>query len=214
MIPFVKNKRCIIRSLISVFIVIITLFLSCCSGDSEKASVPDVTPDPKSSPADEENEIISYEIPFQSEIIRTDAGGLYIDHPAVYVFRDRADLEMYYNNNKEKFYFGRALYEYDGQKEKSFIEIIKKYDDDYFDENQIICIMMSDGTSCVRHTVENIMKEGNTVHIMSTSHFPGKDKMILADSSEWHILLEVSKADTGNINRSNIKIHNSVELDL
>ena len=213
MIPFVKNKRFLIRSLISVFIVIIMLFLSCCSGDSEKASVPDITPDPKSSPADEEKKVKSHEIGFHAEIIRTNGEYDYLFYPA-FVFSDQESLYKYYEENKDNYDLDGEWFENPDEKESIFFNIIKKYDEDFFAHNQLICILMEDGTGCVKHLVERVIKNGNDIHVMSSTHYYGKDYVSTSDMAEWHILIEVSRADTGEIAPENIKVHNRVAFDL
>ena len=212
MIPFVKNKRFLIRSLISVFIVIIMHFISCCSGDSKKGSESDPTPAPKSSLADEEKKVKSHEIGFHAEIIRTNGESDNLFHP-VFVFNDHDTLYKYYEENKDNYDLD-GEFENPDEKENIFFNIIKKYDEDFFAHNQLICILMEDGTGCVKHLVERVIKNGNDIHVMSSTHYYGKDYVSTSDMAEWHILIEVRRADTGEIAPENIKVHNRVAFDL
>lgn len=139
-------------------------------------------------------EVTAQEQKFSAQYIRTNG---YIDgqeYPYYVIIRSVKDLERYYAQNKgiydlekhEKVYSDTTV---------GWLDAIEKYDEEYFKANDLIMMVLEEGSGSIRHEVKSVIKNPDgsfAVDIKRDVPEIGTD-----DMAEWHIFLEI---DCGKIN--------------
>ncbi len=139
-------------------------------------------------------EISAQEQKFTAQYIRTDGYINGQEYPYYVVIRSVEDLNRYYSQNKD-------IYDLE-KKEKVYadgtigwLDAIEKYDDEYFKANDIIMMVLEEGSGSNRHEVKSVIKNPDgsfAVDIQRNVPEMGTD-----DMAEWHIFLEI---ECGKIN--------------
>ncbi len=148
-------------------------------------------------------EVTAQEQKFSAQYIRTNG---YIDgqsYPYYVVIRSVEDLNSYYSRNKD-------LYDLE-KKEKVYadttigwLDAIEKYDDEYFKANDLIMIVLEEGSGSNRHEVKSVIKNpdgGFSVDIARDVPEVGT-----CDMAEWHIILEIECGKINPLTRVDITI--------
>lgn len=139
-------------------------------------------------------EISAQECKFSAQYIRTNG---YIDgqeYPYYVIIRSVKDLERYYEQNKD-------IYDLEEQEKVyadttiGWLDAIEKYDEEYFKANDLIMIVLEEGSGSIRHEVKSVVKNPDgsfAVEIERDVPEVGTD-----DMAEWHIIVE---PECGKIN--------------
>lgn len=135
---------------------------------------------------------------FDAQYIRTDGYSEERSYPYCIVIDYKEELEAYYDANKEQFDLER--------KEKvyldttiGFLDACDKYDDVYFERQNLVLIVLEEGSGSIRHEItdvrahrdENGAALGWDITIDRIVPEVGTD-----DMAQWHLFLEVQM---GNI---------------
>ena len=134
---------------------------------------------------------------FEAQYIRTDgdsADGVYPYHA---VIDSKEELMAYYEANKNLFDLERR----DGVYSDStigFLDACDKYDDSYFDSQNLVLIVLQEGSGSVRHEITDVRARcdnkgaqlGWNIKVKSTA-----PEVVTDDMAQWHLFLEVQMGD-------------------
>jgi hypothetical protein len=135
---------------------------------------------------------------FAAQYIRTDGYSENRNYPYHVVIDSKEELEDYYEANKELFDLARNEVVY-SDNTIGFLDACDKYDDSYFENRNLVLIILEEGSGSVRHEItdvsvrsdENGASLGWDISINKIVPEIGTD-----DMAQWHLFLEVQ---TGNI---------------
>ncbi len=121
------------------------------------------------------------------QYIRTNGRAPDAEFPSSLIIRSKQELLDYYENNK-------AYYNMDSAHDESpaFLDAIKRYDDAYFAEHELLIVLMEEPSSDIRHKVNrmwDVIIEGERIYNISITSF--KSMYGDSDMAQWHILIEL-----------------------
>ena len=149
------------------------------------------------------------EIPDESSItydvqyIRTNGYHEGAEYPIVKIIRSVNELNAYYNANKDKYDLERHEKVYKDTT-IGFLDACDKYDEAYFEKQELIIVLLEEGSGSVRHKVESvIIGSDDFCYISIDTMVPevGTD-----DMAEWHILIE-PEADVDIASESDVIVY-------
>ena len=146
------------------------------SADSKQPDQPDSTVSA--------NEPQYYE--FTEWEVRTDGYHDGVQYPQVFFIRSRAELDDYIERNKSLYQFEFAE---GGDSYYSFVEAAARYPESWFEDHQLILVLLEEGSGSIRHSLADLSDTGLTV--IRTVPEVGTD-----DMAEWHLFIETDKANT------------------
>ncbi len=148
-------------------------------------------------------EVTAQEQKFSAQYIRTDG---FIDgqeYPYYVIIRSVEDLNRYYSQNKD-------IYDLE-KKEKVYadttigwLDAIEKYDDEYFRANDLIMIVLEEGSGSNRHEVKSVIKNPDGSFAVDIARIV--PEVGTEDMAEWHILLEIECGKINPLTRVNIAL--------
>lgn len=185
-----KNFLKYLFSLIMCFAIVFS-FVSCDKNDISSKT--------QNILADENINITSHK--FNTQYARTNKASYDNTDPETVIIRSKEELENYYNSNKTLYNFERG-----DDYGKSFLEIYKKYDNNYFENQILILLSIVADSGSPRYSI-NELKTINENNVTKTKIdiariIPGD---ITADLAAWHIFLEPER-DFKIENPENIEI--------
>ncbi|MGI6510154.1 MAG: hypothetical protein ACOX1L_06225 [Erysipelotrichaceae bacterium] len=119
---------------------------------------------------------------FSVQYIRTDGYHEDAIYPVIKIIRSANELNEYYQQNKEK---------YNLDSTSGFNSACKKYDDNYFNNQILIIVLLEEGSGSNRHEVKSLtyLDDGSlTINIERTIPEIGT-----CDMAQWHLLIEPAK---------------------
>ncbi len=129
---------------------------------------------------------------FDAQYIRTDGYHDNVKYPKVTVITSKDELDKYYNANKDLYFLDHVDKVY-SDTTIGFIDACEKYDDEYFEDNILILVLLEEGSGSIRHEVKAVKAYNGNVEIDIDVHCP---EICTEDMAEWHIMIEVGK-DSG-----------------
>ncbi|MGI6608494.1 MAG: hypothetical protein ACOX1F_05915 [Erysipelotrichaceae bacterium] len=137
------------------------------------------------------------DIVFEVQYIRTDGYHEDVKYPLVKIIRSAEELNKYYQENKDKYNLNDK-----SDSSMGFLNVIDKYDEDYFKNQALIIILLEENSGSNRHSVKNITSEDGMLVINIERTVP---EIGTCDMAQWHILIEI-KSDIGVISESDIAV--------
>ncbi len=136
----------------------------------------------------------SVAVAFTAHYIRTD--GYIADeiYPKAYRITSAGEWENYYEENKDRYDFDRTV---NPELPVALIDLADGYDDAFFEKNDLIVLVLEEGSGSIRHEVTELTLvpdasgDGYTLRPVITRIVPGS---MTEDMAEWHILIETEKA--------------------
>lgn len=130
---------------------------------------------------------------FDAQYIRTDGYSGERSYPYHVVIDSREELAAYYEANQELFDLERKEKVY-ADTTIGFLDACDKYDDAYFEQQNLVLIILEEGSGSVRHEItdvrarydENGTSQGWNITIDRIVPEVGTD-----DMAQWHLLLEI-----------------------
>lgn len=122
---------------------------------------------------------------FEAQYVRTDGYHAGMQYPRITVIRSRAELDAYYEANKNLYNLERR----DGSI-AGFLNACDKYDEVYFESQDLILVLLEEGSGSVRHEVTGVRQDpvsGNWT-ITIKRRIP---EIGTSDMAEWHIFVEI-----------------------
>lgn len=135
---------------------------------------------------------------FEAQYIRTDGYSDDRSYPYCVVIDSKEELEAYYDANKEQFDFERKEVVY-SDTTIGFLDACDKYDAAYFERNNLILIILEEGSGSVRHEITDVRAqrdENGTALGWNISVDSFAPEVVTDDMAQWHLFLEVQM---GNI---------------
>ncbi|MBR6506921.1 MAG: serpin family protein [Clostridia bacterium] len=139
---------------------------------------------------------------FDAQYIRTDGYHDNVKYPKVTVITSKDELDEYYNANKDLYFLDHVDKVY-SDTTIGFIDACEKYDNEYFEDNILILVLLEEGSGSIRHEVKSVKTSGSNVEIDIEVNIPEE---CTDDMAEWHIMIEADK-DSGIEKGDNIKVN-------
>lgn len=139
---------------------------------------------------------------FDAQYIRTDGYHDNVKYPKITVIKSTDELNEYYNANKDLYFLDHVDKVY-SDTTIGFIDACEKYDDEYFEENILILVLLEEGSGSIRHEVKSVKAYRGNVEIDIAVKCP---EVCTEDMAEWHIIIEIDK-DSGIENNDNFKVN-------
>ena len=136
------------------------------------------------------------DVDFKAQYIRTNGYSDGEEYPKIFWIATAKELKEYYEANKEKYDLKSREHPYSDET-IGFADAIKNYDEHFFEENELIFVLLEEGSGSIRHEVMGVkalpsQDEGKQYAIQ-----PVVERLVpqvgTADMAEWHIIIEVSK---------------------
>ncbi len=140
------------------------------------------------------------DVDFEFACIRTDA--MYENkthYPYTAVISTKEELNNYYETNKNAYYLERVEKVY-SDTTIGFLDEADKYDEEFFEKNDLIFVITENGSGSIRHNVESVEFSDNRAVITVKNKIP---EICTDDMAYWHIFISVPKTD---INPKNIEV--------
>ena len=133
---------------------------------------------------------------FHAKYIRTNG---YVDgeqYPKTLWLTSTAELNDYYEANKEQYYRDSIDNSSTGQI-IGFFNSISEYDDTFFETNDLILVMLMEGSGSIRHEVTDVLLRplsmGSIQHSIQPVIKRSVPESATDDIAVWHIIIEISK---------------------
>ena len=134
---------------------------------------------------------------FEAQYIRTNGDSENTSYPYHVVINSREELEAYYEANKKLFDLERKEEVY-SDTTIGFLDACDKYDDAYFERQNLVLIVLEEGSGSIRHEITDVRP-----HSTEDGRLVGWDITInrivpevgTDDMAQWHLLLEVQMYD-------------------
>ena len=134
---------------------------------------------------------------FEAQYIRTNGGSENTSYPYHVVINSREELDAYYETNKELFDLERKEKVY-SDTTIGFLDACDKYDDTYFERQNLVLIVLEEGSGSVRHKITDVRnrwdENGASLGWNITINRIVPD-VATDDMAQWHLFLEVQMGD-------------------
>ncbi len=146
-------------------------------------------------PEETNNDDGRVELEFEAQYIRTNGEHNGVEHVVV---RSADELQAYYEQNKDKHNLERRENPLSDQT-IGFLDACDAYDEEFFEENALIMVLLEEGSGSIRHKVKRVTVPDP---VMSTLGIKVEIDSIVPeactdDMAGWHILISVNKEDAG-----------------
>ncbi len=131
--------------------------------------------------------LTSTPVEFEAQYIRTDGYHEGVQYPVVTVISSTDELNDYYEANREKYSLDRRE-SYGSDYTAGFLDACDKYDDEYFEEQILVLVLLEEGSGSVHHKVESVALGEDGKCSVSIERLVSETGT--ADMAEWHILIE------------------------
>ncbi len=128
---------------------------------------------------------------FDDNIIRTGYFGDGHDDKLI-IIESFDELKEYYINNSENYNLSsnRDVY---ADTSVGFFDVVKDYDEKWFEENVLVMGMVEEGSGSIRHRIDGVyLEEDGRISLRYTKLMP---EMGTDDMAGWHIMVALKKAD-------------------
>lgn len=122
-----------------------------------------------------------------AQYIRTNGYHEEITYPVITVIRSVAELNAYYEANKDQYDLARKDKIY-ADTTIGFLDACDRYDDTYFEKQALILILLEEGSGSIRHQIHKAGFSGDQFVVSLDSYLPGG--VGTADMAQWHIFVE------------------------
>ena len=129
-------------------------------------------------------------VPFQAQYVRTDHYVEGAEYPQSRLVRSREELLAFYN----EFLGGDSLMRASGPASAVPSEF-EFYDEDFFLDRSLIVVRLEEGSGSNRHEVTDVLLDSGAYLVQITRILPGPGYAGTCDMAEWHILIEIPKAE-------------------
>ena len=133
---------------------------------------------------------------FKAHYIRTNG---YVDgeqYPKTLWFMNMVELNDYYEANKEQYYLDSIDNPMSGQT-IGFVDAVSEYDDTFFETNDLILVVLVEGSGSIRHKVTDVLLRSSSTGSIQHSIQPIIKRSVpesaTDDMAVWHIIIEISK---------------------
>lgn len=130
------------------------------------------------------------EVQWCAQYIRTDGSSGAVQFPGIRIIRSLQELKDYYNIWREVFYLERKDNMH-ADTANGFSDACDQYDEEFFEKNYLIFVLMEEGSGSISHEVRNVQQ--TTDKKISISIDRKVPEAGTCDMAQWHIILELSR---------------------
>lgn len=141
-------------------------------------------------------ETVGESIDFSAQYIRTNGYHDGEEYPKTFWITNVEEMNEYYELNKEM-YFLESIPEPDSHQSIGFTDAIKKYDAEFFEDHDLIFVVLEEGSGSIRHEVTDVRLLPSMADRIRYFIQPEIKRIVpevgTADMAEWHIIIEIGK---------------------
>ncbi len=164
--------------------------------DTAPDTVSDTVPDTVSDTRENTRESQDTEIDYRVQYIRTNGYADGEEYPKIFWITSADELKTYYEASKDKYDLEHREYPYSDET-KGFLDAVKQYDAAFFEKNDLIFVLIEEGSGSIRHKVSGLHVGISQEDGMKYDIQPEVRRIVpevgTDDMAEWHIIIEVSK---------------------
>lgn len=135
------------------------------------------------------------DVDFKARVIRTNGYHEGESYPKVLWITSAEELKAYYEQNKNKYAFG--VWGDTEDPMDGFAAAVSGYDETFFEENDLILVVLEESSGSVRHEVTALRLYASILDRVPYFIEPEITKIVpevgTCDMAQWHIIIEVSK---------------------
>ena len=136
------------------------------------------------------------DVDYKVQYIRTNGYSDGEEYPKIFWIATAKELKEYYEANKEKYNLESRENPYSDET-IGFEDAIKNYDEHFFEENELIFVLLEEGSGSIRHEVTEVKVLPSQVEGKQYAIQPVVERLVpqvgTDDMAEWHIIIEVNK---------------------
>ena len=153
-------------------------------------------------------------IDFKAQYIRTNASSYDGDNDNVLWITSIEELNDYYEQNKDKYHL-ESVKNPASDQTIGFVDAVKKYDEAFFEKNDLILVVLEEPSGSNRHEVTSVDLFASLLDRIAYFIQPNIKRIVpevgTCDMANWHIIIEVDKEygmDFTQLKYPNITIEN------
>jgi len=123
-------------------------------------------------------EVQGEQLAFEVQYVRTDG---YLDgeeYPKVFVIHTKEDLDAYAETSER------------------FLEAVQAYDEEWFEDHQLVLVVLEESSGSVRHEVKSVVKTQEGEGVIEVIR--RRPDVGTTDMAKWHLVLEMAKESFAN----------------
>ncbi|MBR0391709.1 MAG: hypothetical protein IJK38_05250 [Oscillospiraceae bacterium] len=136
------------------------------------------------------------EIDYHVQYIRTNGYSDGEEYPKIFWLTSADELEAYYEANKNKYDLEHKEHPYTDET-IGFLDAAGQYDAAFFEKNDLIIVLLEEGSGSIRHEVSGLHVEASQENGLKYDIQPEIKRIVpevgTDDMAEWHIIIEISK---------------------
>ena len=151
-------------------------------------------------------------IDFKVQYIRTNASSYDGDNDNLLWITSVEELNDYYEQNKDKYYL-ESIENPSSDQTIGFVDAVKKYDEAFFEKNDLILVVLEEPSGSNRHEVTSVDLFASLLDRIAYFIQPNIKRIIpevgTCDMANWHIIIEIDKEygkDSAQLKYPNIAI--------
>ena len=129
-------------------------------------------------------------VPFRAQYVRTDHYLEGAEYPQSRLVRSREELLAFYNE-----FLGADSLMRASAPASAVPSEFEFYDGDFFLDRSLIVVRLEEGSGSNRHEVTDVLLDSGAYLVQITRILPGPGYAGTCDMAEWHILIEIPKAE-------------------
>ena len=135
-------------------------------------------------------------IDFKAQYIRTNASSYDENNDNLLWITSVKELNDYYEQNKEKYYL-ESVENPASDQTIGFLDAVKKYDETFFEKNDLILVVLEEPSGSNRHEVTSVDLFTSLLNRIAYFIQPNIKRIVpevgTCDMANWHIIIEVDK---------------------
>ncbi len=135
-------------------------------------------------------------IGFKAQYIRTNASSYDEDNDNLLWITSVGELNDYYEQNKDKYYL-ESVENFSSDQTIGFVDAVKKYDEAFFEKNDLILVVLEEPSGSYRHEVTSVDLFGSLLNRVVYFIQPNIRRIVPSvgtdDMANWHIIIEIDK---------------------
>ena len=135
-------------------------------------------------------------IDFKAQYIRTNASSYDGDNENLLWITSVEELNDYYEQNKDKYYL-ESVDNPASDQTIGFVDAVKKYDEAFFEKNDLILVVLEEPSGSNRHEVTSVDLFASLLDRIAYFIQPNIKRIVpevgTCDMANWHIIIEVDK---------------------
>lgn len=132
--------------------------------------------------------LAAQDMAYEATPIRTDGYNSGVSYPQYAVIRSKDELDVYYSAH-------RTIYDLERRSDPAsdrtvgFLNQADKYTKEWFENNDLVLILLEEGSGSIRHEVRGVVKETDGSYTVSIARLC--PQTFTDDMAEWHLFLEM-----------------------